>query len=731
MNNPEKRILLFGGTTEGRICAEKLIEEGIPCTVCVATAYGEQMMQPDPLLTVHTGRMDREAMEVLMLAGSFAYVIDATHPHAQIVTKEILAATEKTGLPYLRLQRDLGMTEKDSAKSFIRVSNTSEAGAFLSGTEGTILVTTGSKELEELVHALGDASRIVARVLPAQASLEACAQAGLTGKQIVAMQGPFDTEMNCALIRHAGAVWLLTKETGETGGYPEKIEAAKKCGIGVVSICAPQEKENGNKLPGMSLEQVMKKVREALCIPRELALVGIGVGAAEVRTREAEEALAEAQVLFGAESVLRMIEKDVYKNDVNKDGKVFVPVYDSESILQYLCEHTEVRKAAAVYSGDSGFYSGASSMLSRIRKVQGELPGSECPKEQGGLPGSTFREDDLNLQLRVICGISCVSYFAAKIGFPWQDWKILSSHGRRCNVVGQVRRNEKCFLLLSGAEDVRKTGAALMEAQKAGVLGALRVICGYELSRPEEEIRCYELSQQEERISSGQQSQQEEENHSCEAEELCAVEKNGLYVLYIEHEKAKELPILPGLLDSAFLRGKVPMTSSEIRSLSLCRLGLTAQAVIWDIGAGTGSVSVEAALTCPEGQVYAVEHKEEALKLLRENRAKFCLENMEIIEGFAPEALKGLPAPTHVFIGGSGGEIGKILRVVLDRSPYARVVINCITAETLEALQLVLPVLPITDVQCTQVSVQRGEKLGRYHYLKALNPVFIISFRGK
>ena len=140
----------------------------------------------------------------------------------------------------------------------------------------------------------------------------------------------------------------------------------------------------------------------------------------------------------------------------------------------------------------------------------------------------------------------------------------------------------------------------LADAQEKGVLGVLRLICGYELSRQGEEIR------------------------ECTARELADRAKEGLYVLYIRHDDADRTAVLPGLPDSAFVRGKAPMTSSEIRALSLCRLGLTAKAVLWDVGAGTGSVSVEAALTCPEGKVLSVECKEEALALLEENRAKYC-----------------------------------------------------------------------------------------------------------
>ncbi|MDO5133777.1 MAG: precorrin-6Y C5,15-methyltransferase (decarboxylating) subunit CbiT, partial [Eubacteriales bacterium] len=420
---------------------------------------------------------------------------------------------------------------------------------------------------------------------------------------------------------------------------------------------------------------------DAVCA-RELSLVGIGVGSPGARTQEAEEALARAELIFGAESVLRVLRND--------PEKTRVPVYDSARILQYLQEHPQVRKAAVAFSGDSGFYSGAAGMLSLLRK-----------KKQAG--------EFTDLSVRVICGISSVSWFASRAGIPWQDWKILSSHGRACNVAGEVRRHSRCFLLLSGAEDLCRTGRLLAEAQTQGMLGKLRLIYGYELSRPEEEIR------------------------ECTPQELCAERtqlKEGLYVLYIAHEDAERTPVLPGLPDSAFLRGKAPMTSSEVRALSLCRLGLTARPVVWDVGAGTGSVSVEAAIACPEGTVWSVEYKKEALDLLYKNRAKFCLSNMEIIEGRAPEILRELPAPTHVFIGGSGGEIGAVIEQALEKNPRARFTANCITAETLAALQEALNRLPVCGVQTVQVSVQRMEELGRYHYLKAQNPVFIISFAG-
>lgn len=192
MNKSYRKVLIFGGTTEGRGVAERLLAQGVPCTVSVATQYGEEVMEPHPLLEIHTGRLEQGAMAQLMRDGLFCCVIDATHPHAQEVSAQIRAACEKTGLPCLRLQRETGWTEKTGGERAddrcVFVNDVEEAGTYLAGLPGRVLVTTGSKELGRFVKALGDASRVTARVLPAEASLQACREAGLAGSQIFAMQ---------------------------------------------------------------------------------------------------------------------------------------------------------------------------------------------------------------------------------------------------------------------------------------------------------------------------------------------------------------------------------------------------------------------------------------------------------------------------------------------------------------------------------------------------------------
>ena len=113
------------------------------------------------------------------------------------------------------------------------------------------------------------------------------------------------------------------------------------------------------------------------------------------------------------------------------------------------------------------------------------------------------------------------------------------------------------------------------------------------------------------------------------------------------------------------------MTKEEVRTVSLSKLRLTADSVCYDVGAGTGSLSVEMALRAHQGQVWAIEKKEDAVELIHRNKLKFAADNLEIVEGLAPEALKDLPAPTHAFIGGSSGNLKEIVKLLLEKNPQS------------------------------------------------------------
>lgn len=172
------------------------------------------------------------------------------------------------------------------------------------------------------------------------------------------------------------------------------------------------------------------------------------------------------------------------------------------------------------------------------------------------------------------------------------------------------------------------------------------------------------------------------------------------------------------------------MTKSEVRAVTLSKLRLTRDALCWDVGAGTGSVSLEMAEAAEDGQVYAIERKKEACALIEENKRHLGVTNVTVIEGAAPDALRDLPVPTHVFVGGSGGELKEILALVLHKNPAARIVVNTVTAETFAAALDAMRTLLVQDVEIVELSVSRGRKVGGYHLMTAQNPVYLFSCQG-
>lgn len=184
-----------------------------------------------------------------------------------------------------------------------------------------------------------------------------------------------------------------------------------------------------------------------------------------------------------------------------------------------------------------------------------------------------------------------------------------------------------------------------------------------------------------------------------------------------------------GIPDSEFIRGEVPMTKQEVRILSVAKLQLDKASVVYDIGAGTGSVSIEVAAQCPDGRVYAIEKASEGISLIDANRKKFNIGNIELVEGTAPQCMERLPAPTHVFIGGSGGRLVDIIKAVRKKNPKVRFVLNAVTLETMGELMKLQSLFPeYADMEVIQVSVSRAKVLGNHHLMRAENPVCIAAF---
>lgn len=325
---------------------------------------------------------------------------------------------------------------------------------------------------------------------------------------------------------------------------------------------------------------------------------------------------------------------------------------------------------AVLYSGDTGFYSGARSLLPLLAE-QG-IAAEVCP------------------------GLSSVQLLAARLGRPWQDWALYSAHGTDCDPVAAVCQGKPAFFLTGGPEG---PAHLCQELVRAG-LGNLPVTIGENLGFDGERISSMTAAQ-------------------CAGQTFAPL--NVLLAEPAPHYARRT----SGIPDREFLRMEgVPMTKQMVRAAALAQLAVGPGDVCWDIGAGTGSVSVELALQCRA--VWAVERKPEALALARRNREQFGAWNLRLVEGTAPTALEGFPKPDTVFVGGSGRELPAILEAVRRANPDARVCVAAIALETLE-----LAASALNEPEITQISVSQTKTVGQFHLFLAQNPVFLITGRPK
>ena len=673
-------VILYGGTAEGRDIADALAAGGVPALAHVATDYGETLIHANASLQVHAGRLNGEEMAEEMRAAHCRLVIDATHPYASEVTKNIRAAAAQAGVRYLRVLR--GRQSAGEGARF--VESVAAAVDYLNTTTGNIFLATGSKDLASFTGIENYKERVFARVLSLPEVVASCAALGFQGKNLIAMQGPFSRELNVAMLRQISARFLVTKDTGREGGFAEKVEAAASCGCELVVIGRPEEEE-GLSLPaclamlakryagiqagtaGTPAEEAKDRDGDeaAQGSGREISLVGIGMGDPKGRTLTAEAAriCREADLLIGAKRMLAAVEAG---------PRATLEEYRPEAIRDYIDAHPEFRRVAVLLSGDVGFFSGA-------KKLQQLLPGAKR-----------------------VPGISSLVYFCSQLGTAWEDAHLVSAHGRAAHLVSEIRRHKKVFSLLNGAEDLRELCAALLSFGMEDIRLSYGADLGYGT----------------ERILRGTPAELSEEAGA------------DLSVLLAENPRV-DAQITASLPDEVFWRGQVPMTKEEVRAVSIGKLRLTEGAVLWDVGAGTGSVSVEVARLDPRATVYSIEKKDEAVELLRANRSRFGLDNMEVICGAAPEALADLPAPTHVFVGGSSGNLREILTVALEKNAAARIVINAITLETVSESLRAVEEFALEDVDVASVTVAKSRDVGKYHMMTGQNPVYVIAGGGK
>ena len=352
------KVIIFGGTSEGRMLSECLCRNKIAHTLCVATDYGEEVLEPSEYAHVLQGRLDTQQMADLIQSEQCLVVVDATHPYAVEVSKNIRKACEMTEMKYLRFLR--AEEAVIDVKNDVIVSSAAEAAAYLDGQEGAIFLTTGSKELPAFTAGVHETERLFVRVLPSVQVVASCRELGLEGKQICAMQGPFSEEMNRALLQQTKASWLVTKDTGITGGFPEKVRAARSLGVRLVIIRRPEESGLDYESVLQALEPVLKQKIEGnfarILEKRTISCIGIGMGTLDTLTHEAAETIRNADILFGAKRILESVE---HMPGLLHESQERVEEYRSAQIAEYLSTRPHLTRIVILMSGDVGFYSGA------------------------------------------------------------------------------------------------------------------------------------------------------------------------------------------------------------------------------------------------------------------------------------------------------------------------------------------------------------------------------------
>lgn len=392
-----------------------------------------------------------------------------------------------------------------------------------------------------------------------------------------------------------------------------------------------------------------------------VSLVGMGCGANSL-TNVGARALETADLVVGATRLLADLPATCTRRVVaSRPEDVATAIAASASTVKH---------AVVLLSGDTGFHSAA-------------------PLTAEQLAAEGF-------DVEIVPGISSVQLLAARLGRPWQDWRLLSAHGQACDIVAELCHGAPVFLLTSGAGSVSEACSELVAAG----LGEAVVTVGERLGYPDE------------RLTSGT------------ARDMARSGYGALNVLLVELP-AELVPKhrAPGIPDDEFVRAQVPMTKQDVRAVVLAKLAVTPDDVCWDVGAGTGAVSVELGLAARS--TWAVEREQKAVKLIRQNRLRHCAWKMRIVEGEAPVALEHLPAPDVVFVGGSGGRLEDILDVAVAANPHARICVAAIALETLELARRWMGEHGF-DFEVTQLAVSRTRQSGSHHLLLANNPVFLV-----
>ncbi len=402
---------------------------------------------------------------------------------------------------------------------------------------------------------------------------------------------------------------------------------------------------------------------------KHIRIIGGGPGDEAYILPMARQAVAESSLIIGDKRLLQTFGLEADETHIFEMGRMM-------ERLEWLKNQPDSLSAGILVSGDPLMYS-------LFRLVRRTFP---------------------DAQVEIIPGIGSIQAFAARLGESMEDAKILSAHGRNMPgnmLVKEVFRSPKLFILCDNERTPDWIAGQLI---KAG-LTSVDMAAGSRISYPDEVI-----------VSGGPAAVFREKYPALSL------------VMIKNSEAADPSETSPFLLcDSAFLRNRTPMTREEVRWIALGKMGLLADSVVWDVGAGTGSVSLECARQCPVGKVIAIEKNPEALKILYQNKEHLRAANMEIIEGTAPEALEGLQRPTHVFVGGAGRALSGILEKICRYGAGIRILIACVTLETMtEAYSLLDSMKGLRRREIVTIRIETDRPVGSYHLMEGGHPVTLV-----
>ena len=388
-------------------------------------------------------------------------------------------------------------------------------------------------------------------------------------------------------------------------------------------------------------------------------MIGLGPGHFDYMLPMARKKIDEVSAIVGAKRMLEAVGRE--------DGQ---PMGTIEHTIAYIQEKERAGDVGVLVSGDPLLYS-------LTRSIQRD-------------------ERSKDWYIQIIPAISSLQMLGASFGITMEEAEIVSIHGRavkRGTIARKIAENRYTFFLCS---------------KEQGPSYLAHICLDFQL----EEVRFYigaNLTYKDELLEEGSPF------------EICEREYPSLCVVAIENFNPHLIQRQGYLKDEDFIRGKTPMTKEEVRVISVHHLNLEPDSIVWDLGAGTGSISIECARQCPYGEVYGVEYQQEALTLIEKNKEKFDCDNLQIVSGRALQVLSELPTPDCVFIGGSKGELKEILEEIKSRRQGIRVILSAVTLETVaEGMEFLKD---WNHVDILQVAISKSRELGMYHIMEAQNTV--------